>query len=278
MLINKFIKSLVPPIFIKSYQYFKNLIILSIPIKNPVIFKNNNLKKFKKNNRAFLIATGPSLAQENLKLLKGEDCFTLSNAFLLNEINIIEPLLHFFAPHHYPITRKSFADWLKESDKILPTKTNIVMGYEDRSFKNQQIYKLREIFYLKISNKIDKFHINIQKPLPKFQTGSLMILPVLIYMGYKKIYLLGCDHNQLKNFNSSIKNFYKESKDLRYTKKKKINQSWLKLDKELNASLLVYKQYKEYNKIAKSRGVEIINLSKNSWLDLFKKEDLKKII
>ena len=39
-----------------------------------------------------------------------------------------------------------------------------------------------------------------------------MILPVLISMGYKEIYLLGCDHNQLKNYNKTITNFYAEKK------------------------------------------------------------------
>ena len=152
------------------------------------------------------------------------------------------------------------------------------MNYDDRNFKTKNLFNSRNVYFLKISGKINKFHSNIQKPVPKFQTGSLMVLNVLLSMGYKKIYILGCDHNQLKNFNSQIDNFYKESRDVRLTKINKLNRNWRKLDEELSASLLAYNQYKEINKIAKQKNIEIINLSKESWIDLFKKESLKKII
>ena len=279
MFIYKLLKNIIPPIIFKIFNYFIHFYFLHLITSKKIIKRNSYLKKKRTKDSAFLIATGPSLKKENLKLLKGQDCFTLSNAFLLNEINTINPLLHFFAPHHAPISRNSFYKWLIQSDKKLPKKTDIVMSYDDKSFKNEKLYKSRNIFYLKISKNIKKFHTNIKKPLPKFQTGSLMVLPVLINMGYKKIYLLGCDHNQLKNFNSKIDNFYSEKKDLRFTTgKNKLNSHFLKLDKELKASLEVYNQYLEYKKIAKDMNVQIINLSKNSWIDIFNFNNLKKII
>tara|TARA_B110000027_G_scaffold46766_1_gene51311 strand:+ start:1163 stop:1999 length:837 start_codon:yes stop_codon:yes gene_type:complete len=278
MFIYKLLKKIIPPIILEINNYIVNFFILNFTLKNEVISKNYYLKDKRKKNRAFLIATGPSLRKENLKLLNGEDCFTLSNAFLLKEIKLINPILHFFTPYHLPITKRSFYDWLLKSDKELPKKTDIMMNYDDRNFKTKKLFNSRNVYFLKISGKINKFHSNIQKPVPKFQTGSLMVLNVLLSMGYKKIYILGCDHNQLKNFNSQIDNFYKESRDVRLTKISKLNQNWGKLDEELSASLLAYNQYKEINKIAKQKNIEIINLSKESWIDLFKKESLKKII
>ena len=278
MFIYKLLKKIVPPIILEINNYIVNFFILNLTLKNEVISKNYYLKDKRKKNRAFLIATGPSLRKENLKLLNGEDCFTLSNAFLLKEIKLINPILHFFTPYHLPITKRSFYDWLLKSDKELPKKTDIMMNYDDRNFKTKKLFNSRNVYFLKISGKINKFHSNIQKPVPKFQTGSLMVLNVLLSMGYKKIYILGCDHNQLKNFNSQIDNFYKESRDVRLTKINKLNRNWRKLDEELSASLLAYNQYKEINKIAKQKNIEIINLSKESWIDLFKKESLKKII
>jgi len=278
MFIYKILKNIIPPIILEIIKYIINFSILNLSLKNKIILKNNKLKNKRKKNRAFLIATGPSLRKENLKLLEGEDCFTLSNAFLLKEIKSINPILHFFSPYHLPITKKSFHNWLSKSDKELPKNTDIIMSYDDRSFKSKNLFNCRNIYYLKISRKITEFHCDIAKPVPKFQTGSLMVLNVLLSMGYKKIYMLGCDHNQLKNFNSQIDNFYKEKQDVRLTKKSKLNQNWRMLDEELSASLLAYNQYKAINRIAKHKDVEIINLSKESWIDLFKKESLKKII
>lgn len=278
MFIYKLLKRIIPPIILEINNYIVNFFILNLTLKNKVILKNYFLKDKRKKNRAFLIATGPSLRKENLKLLKGEDCFTLSNAFLLKEIKLINPILHFFAPYHLPITKRSFYDWLLKSDKELPKKTDIMMNYDDRNLKTKKLFNSRNVYFLKISGKINKFHSNIQKTVPKFQTGSIMALNVLLSMGYKKIYILGCDHNQLKNFNSQIDNFYKESRDERLTKISKLNRNWKRLDEELSASLLAYNQYKEINKIAEQKNIEIINLSKDSWIDLFKKESLKKII
>ena len=106
-----------------------------------------------------------------------------------------------------------------------------------------------------------------------------MVIPVLMYMGYKQIYLLGCDHNQLKNFNSTINNFYDEKLDVRYTKeKKKLNSNFLSLGKELNALIEVNNQYTTISNLAKEENVEIINLSQSSWIDIFKTKKLDKII
>ena len=89
MFIYKLLKNTTPPIILEISKYILNFFILNFLFKNEVISKNNKLKNKRKKNRAFLIATGPSLRKENLKLLKGEDCFTVSNAFLLKEIKLI---------------------------------------------------------------------------------------------------------------------------------------------------------------------------------------------
>ena len=279
MIKKKVIDLFIPNIFIIILEKIRNFLILNFFKVNPIILKNKTLRSKKKNKRAFLIATGPSLKNVNLKLLKNQDCFTLSNAFLLNDINVIKPILHFFAPHHKPITIKSFFNWLKESDKKLPRSTSIVMSYDDTSFIKKKLFKGRDIYYLLYSKYLTKFHSNIIKPLPKFQTGSLIILPVLLSMGYKEIYLLGCDHNQLKNYKDTISNFYSEKNDVRITSKKtKLNEHFLNLERELYANIEVHKQYKKFKLIAETKKVKIINLSANSWLNIFPKKKLKEII
>ncbi len=221
MFLKKFIHHLCPPIFIKFIIKLRNTFLINFYYNQDIYKNNKKLKLKRKKKRAFLIATGPSLKMENLKLLRNEDCFTLSNAFLLKNIHIINPIMHFFAPYHKPITQKSFYNWLNQADKKLPNHTSIILSHNDKKFLKNKLFKKREIFYLNITRNVSKFHSDITKAQPKFQSGSIMVIPVLMYMGYKQIYLLGCDHNQLKNFNSIINNFYDEKLDVRYTKKKK---------------------------------------------------------
>jgi hypothetical protein len=273
----KLLKLILPP-FVKLFYLYINAKILKIKFYNDSLLnKNLNLKKLKKKNAAFIIATGPSIKNINLKKIIGQDCFTLSNSFLHKEINKIKPIAHFFAPYHLPIKPKSFKEWIKLSNQKLPEDTKIIMSYDDKNFA-KCISKNRKIFYLKINHLINKIHTNICKPVGTFQASVLMIFPVLMFMGYKKIFLIGCDQNQIKFFNSVVKNYYNEKKDVRIaTDGTKINKFKHSLDYTLHANLVAIQQFNAYSKFMRLEKVKVINLSQDSWLDMFEKNDLKNI-
>lgn len=267
-----------PPFFKYIYTFLCEKILEFKFINNPHLKKNLELKKLKKKKSAFIIATGPSIKKINLLKLKGKDCFTLSNAFLHERIMQINPIAHFFAPYHLPIKAKSFRKWIKTSDQRLPKYTKIIISYDDKNFV-KGINKKRQFYFLKISHLVNKIHSDICKPIRNFQSGVLMMLPVLMFMGYKKIYLVGCDQNQLKYFNKIIENFYIEKKDVRNTTyKKKINSVKYSLDFHLQSNLIAIKQFNNYSRLMKSKNIKVINLSSESWLDMFEKKDFNNIV
>ena len=49
--------------------------------------------------------------------------------------------------------------------------------------------------------------VDIMKPVLAPQTGPIMALPVLLYMGYSEIYLLGCDHTEMRDYKRPCKIF-----------------------------------------------------------------------
>ena len=258
-----------PPIVLRYlYRCTEELKFLSYSHKE-ILAKNEMLKGTGKGKRAFLLATGPSLKNENIKRLASEDCFSVSNFFLHEDINLIKPKFHFFAPYHEPMILENYVQWLAKADRELPPDTGVFLGHKGldivREFK---LFPNREIYYLYLTSYPPRNTVDITRCVLGPQTGPLMILPVLIYMGYKKIYLLGCDHTTLRDYKKTITNFYEEEKDVRIIKQGA--SIWASMIQEIKANLNIFLQYDFYKKITEDSGkTEIINISSDSWLDIF---------
>lgn len=265
-IVERYFSPFILDLFVTIIFYFKYLL-----FTNKKILKNNKkLKDAGSNKRAFLLATGPSIKHQNLKLLAGEDCFSVSNFFLHDDINVINPKIHFFAPYHKPLILENYVDWLRQADKILPKDTKICLGHTTKEIVDEySLFSDREVFYIYLTkikpNKL--FSIDLTGPIMGPQTGPLMIVPVLLYMGYKEICLVGCDHTVLRDYKRTINNFYNKEKDLRINA---IDEnSWDDIILSHKSNINIFLQYQLYKKIANRKNIKIINLSDDTWLDIF---------
>lgn len=238
---------------------------------------NNDLHNCAKGKRAFLIATGPSLRLENLKLLAGEDCFTVSNFYLHEDLHYVKPKMHFFAPYHAPMILENYADWLKQADQKLPDTTEIILGHSTYEIvKKFGLFSGRKVRYVFLGGSCDCSNIDIRYPIISPQTGPIMAFPVLAYMGYSEIYLLGCDQTVLRDYKKNIQNFYDNSKDIRIQATK--GECWTDIIDSHLASMNACKQYKIFADCLRLNGVKIINLSQDSWLDFFESGRLTRVL
>ncbi|WP_428079421.1 hypothetical protein [Candidatus Pelagibacter sp.] len=267
--------------FAKEIVYFIGNIYLKIEFifftKKEILNKNIILKNsLKTKKRAFILATGPSLLDCDLKLLKNEDCYSLSNFFLHEDIEYIKPKLHFFAPYHDLIPIENWVRWLHLADTKLPKDTSIVLNHSDKKLiTKNNIFSVREKYFIYLSSFASKKNFDVLKPIYGAQTGPLMILPYLFYLGYKEIYLLGCDANNLKNYNFEVENFYDNSLDIRKVATKPWGGGIIK---ELKANITAFEQFNDYSKLAKKNNIKIFNLSKNSWIESFEKKKFNDVI
>jgi hypothetical protein len=244
-----------------------------------ILTRNEELKNIGNGRRAFLLATGPSIKLENLKLLAGEDCFSLSNFFLHDDLQSVNPLFHFFAPYHPPLILQNYIEWLTLADQRLPRDTRIFLGHTTYALvKQHNLFPNRQVFYLYLSlSPNDRKKIDLTRPILAPQTSPLMILPVLIYMGYTRIYLLGCDHTSLRDYKKEITNFYDPKKDVR--KNAADVNAWGDIIADHETSMNVFRQYNFYREmLQKAYHSEIINLSRDTWLYSFERDTLSNII
>ncbi len=243
------------------------------------ILNKNITLKGKGGRDAYLLATGPSLKDMDLSFLKDKDCFSVSNFFLHEQLGLISPKLHFFAPYHEPLILEEYVEWLREADKKLPKSTGIVLGVSTKKIvKENDLFKAREVFYLDLE-KMPVFNVpDLKWPILAPQTSPIMVLPVLHYMGYENVYLLGCDHNILKDYGGVVSNFYENDRDPRSNATS--GRNWDDgIIKHLENAKNVFLQYKYYDEIFSKTGRKIYNVSKNGWLDFINYisfDDLKK--
>lgn len=237
-----------------------------------VVKKNKELQGLGKGKVAFLLATGPSIKEQDLKLLAGQDCYSLSNFFLHEDLAIIKPKYHFFAPYHKPLILENYIEWLKLADQKLPKETCIFLGWQDhKMIQDAKIFQNRKIRYLNLIP-LKNVSANIASSIIPPQSGPLMILPVLMYMRYQTIYLIGCDHNVLGNYKNHVQHFYNQDQETRLKASNDWHPSILQAMKNEYA---MFEQYAQYYDLAKKSSTQIINLSHDSWLDIIPSEKFK---
>jgi hypothetical protein len=96
-----------------------------------------------------------------------------------------------------------------------------------------------------------------------FQSTAQMAIVLALYLGFRKIYLLGLDHDWLVTRGYSP-HFYEEPDHMA-----KADLSRFTYTEMIRISLDLFETYQKIAKIAAKRGARIVNLSTSSYLDVF---------
>lgn len=224
--------------------------------------RNTRWKGVGRNRRAWVLATGPSISQQRIELLAGEECYSVSNFFLHEKLGALAPKAHFFAPYHPPLIRSNYLDWIASAHARLPATTPLILGLQDyEMLENSGILGARERYYLQFGAR--RFGpIDCTRAGPPVQTGPQMVLQLLLYAGYDEIFLLGCDHDTLKNYGDTVANFYAAKDDVRVNATNGLG--WLPIVDHLRTQVRVFEIYDLLQR--HNTGSRIINCSPVSWL------------
>lgn len=153
------------------------------------------LHNIHKGERCFIVATGPSLNTTNLDLIRSETILAVNTAFqTLNKHNIIS--------NYYIISDRII--WDVYCKVLLSLDTKLFLGYvasrhyfRDRwnNVKNAMKYNLYMLrpFVLK-----GRKGLGFSKDISKYicvdtTTVVYLALQIAYYLGFKEVYLLGCD-------------------------------------------------------------------------------------
>lgn len=224
--------------------------------------------------RAFLLATGPSLKEMNLEPLTGKCCITMSNFFVHPQFQILKPAYHVLAPSHPPITSEDYKSFLQDAFDHIKHPITLFMGESDRYIvKKMNVPDHIKVYYYKSGG---EFPIDLTKAIPPMRTVVHPALHLAIYLGIKELYLLGVDHSWISHYGVS-QHFYEE-------KESKLVQNnhneWMHQDKGtlFKGYGLTWDVYRDLRDFYASKGVNIYNLNQESMLDIFPTKDLKEVL
>ena len=167
-----------------------------------LLVKNRKFKNLHAGKRCFILGNGPSLKQVDLSLLADEFVFSTNNFSFVNGFEKAKTNVHLWMDLAFFDLRN---DLKFNMEKILNNyhriaEQNPICFVDVRGFNFIKQHRLDEslnINYLYIGygdiTKNASIFLDIDRPISGFHTVVQYAIAVAIYMGFKEIYLLGCD-------------------------------------------------------------------------------------
>ena len=283
---------------ISSYFYrnFAAPLIYSIRDRK-VLSQNTELKNKYVGQRCFIIGGGPSIADIDLAQLRSEQTFVVNQFDKNSQYNVLKPKFHVFIDTAYfaedtPYWHEQF----KNKDQSISPSTTLLINVGAKQFVEKNgMFKGHKLYYIGMQGIMGRyfdFNIDISKYVPWPKNSILLCLMTAAYMGFKEIYLLGCEHNFLEHIkpgkNTVVSFGYGYDDEL--LKLDMTNDEVVKtivVKREQNSSysyvlaniLQLFKNYEFiYNKFIKTYpGIRIYNATPDSYLDTFPKIEFGKI-
>lgn len=248
----------------------------------PILKKNIDLKDSQKGKRCFIIGNGPSIKDQDLLKLNGEQTFVVNTFWNHPQFKEINPKYYIITDTDvFPKEKSNYwSEELLSKKHIIEESREIkmllnVLGKE--TIEKNNIYPQNKKYYIMLDGyfKEDgRFNIQIDKTIPQTKNVVITCLIAAAYMGFEEIYLLGCEHDFLAHPNLySWKHFYEEGKINIHDKK---DQEYFKLAKPSYEAQIdqVKTLFRNYRLLKTKLSIEnpkirIFNATPNSFLDVF---------
>jgi len=192
-------KNLLKPV----YYTFQDL------IDGNVLKKNISLKNIYQNHRCFILGTGSSLKETELALLANEYTFGSNLIFKHKDFQklnlkfyaLVDPFLDLCIDVFINRTAANLNPIIlyPEISKALPNPDTLIFLHTSarRFIEKHKIFKRRKVYYVNSSSPMElaTAQSNDLSKRITFMNGSIFfMIAAAIYMGFKELYLSGCDY------------------------------------------------------------------------------------
>jgi hypothetical protein len=252
--VNKFIYYIINTIY--SLLFHLNLLGLR---RKRTLKKNKELIVGNLEKGCLICGNGPSLLDFEFSKAKKLKIFTV-NYFFKSNLTNIEPDFHILIDNNFGKIMNS-DEGLNYTIKSYQNnnKTRFILRYDFINIIKKIDSKLERAFF--VDGKLIQFDnylkLNMTRPMTAAHNVVIMAIQTAIYMGFKKIYLIGCENNFFGNY----KHFYDDQSLSHYKP-----SSW----DGLEYVDLAFKHYDALNAYCINNRIEIINLTPKSYINSFK--------
>lgn len=240
--------------------------------------KTGELRDKNHGEDCFIIGAGSSITHQDLSKLVGKNCITVSNVYVHSDIDLIAPVYHvlpnIFLHHAHLHGNEKYVEWLSDMDARLPSVSKMIMDIRDKEhIDNYKLFTSREMVWCSYSPWDEGVIKSIDyESLPHIWSVSETAIMMAIFLGYKRIYLLGFDHDW---FNGIFNYFYDKDTD------HKIGADLSKIafvDSEFQMRRHAY-IFRKYMALYKLHGAIFnCNYNQNTYVDVFPKLTFEKAL
>ena len=255
--------------------------------------KNKSLHDAYAGNRCFIVGNGPSIKKQDLTLLENEYVFTVNQSSRHPDFSKIKSTFHFWTDENlFVVDEKNKGDMaIIDVMKGVVTKDNKSICFfplKQKTFVNKYgLDRCLDIRY--ISPELDWMYegfdeqFDLAKYIPVFGTVVQFCIVAAIYMGFREIYLLGCDNTGMINTITSLMNSndgnnysYDVSPEERARMERTAKRNGL--EKDTRSYLHNIRDYRVLYEYCTKRGIELINCSAQTVIDTIPRIQYEKVV
>ncbi len=247
--------------------------------------RNHSLCAVGTGSRCFILGTGPSLNDIDLRTLKDEYCIGLNSAYHHPDFRQIQSrytIISGLACHPY-IQGEAAAAWVREIAEKAGGRP-IFLNIQDReAIEASGMFNDQEVYYFQFSQPVSDLSengISLTAALYRSQNVAMMAMQVAIGMGFSTIILLGLDHDMILHVATrQATHFYSPEDDaLERAGFFDYNSPCADFGWWFSAYAVMWDQYRFLKAFASANNIRIYNASTHSLLDIFPRIKLADIL
>jgi len=234
-----------------------------------LVEKNQEYKDIHKGQRCFILGTGPSLnklTELQIEKLRNETTFGVNALFRADIVKSITPKYYSMIDDIF-WRDKSFYSF-GDVHNVYDDKPIFITDYRSQRLISKLKLEKETIFLHCMKYPINKVSDDISKNMVVGINVVSYTIYVAIYLGFKEIYLLGSDYNSFATFVD----------EHCYEEKGKIEEPEQRLGLLLNFYSRATEIHYLITKLAKKKGVKIINITPGSLLDAYPRKDISTVL
>ena len=237
------------------------------------IQKNKRFFNTHAGERCFILGNGPSLKDINLELLENEFVFTVNNFALVDDYKKVKTNVHLWADLSFFELRKDQKynhEELMDNYRKIADEHPICFMLEDAYdfVTTNKLDEILDINYFSIFESIDssyRTHFDISRVISCYTTVVQYAISIAVYMGFKEIYLLGCDSTNIISLincamDISVENMHAYKNDDVNIRYKELLNHWSMTDVFYDQYYL-FEGFKTLKNECDKRGIKLINCS-----------------
>lgn len=260
-------------------------------VKKALLKKNARFHNIHKGERCFIFGNGPSIGELNFEDFSNEYVFTVNRLMNDDRFSKLKTNYHLWMDEVAYGSREDIKMdlnvYLEEINKLKNEEGLVFFAPLNASeyIHRTGIDDGLDVAYIESFYDFGEFeHIDMCRVTPGFYNVVLYAVELAIYMGFKEIYLLGCENTILisvlnTHLGKSLGKLHAYEEDADFQQKafkEVIKNSGLK--KILLSNYLILDVYEKYKSYCDKNNIKLINLTPETLIDCIDRGDINSIL